>query len=114
MRLPARTHIYATRLLAGFVPLALLAVASVYGKQPAAPVAPTVPAPAPTVNKHIVKFQNPLPQPAPLQPGSDKPIDKDKNGNGNGEKYPDAGPELTPGECVAIALERQPSVKAVL
>src|SRR5262249_39006146 len=112
MRLPARTHIYAARLLAGFVPIALLAAASVNGKQPAAaPVAPTVPAPIQVVQGHTAKKQNPLPQPAPLQPGSDKPVDKDKNGNH--EKYPDVGPELTLGECIAIALERQPSLKAL-
>lgn len=96
MRLPARTPVTAIRLLAGFVPLSALLVASVSGKQP---TAPTVPAPAPNARGHIAKFQNPLPAPGV--------VNGDKNGNG------ETGPELSLGDCIGIALERQPSLKAV-
>jgi outer membrane protein TolC len=99
MRLPARTPVYAVRLLAGLVPLSVLVAASVSGKQPA-PGVPTAPAPA--VRGHTAKYQNPLPAPAA--------VPANKNGN---DKYPETGPELTLGECIAIALENQPSLKAV-
>lgn len=107
MRLPARTPVYAVRLVVGIVPLSAVFVAVVNG-QPV-PVNPTVPAPVPSVHGHTVKFQNPLPAPvaAPAQK------EKDKNGNGNENRYPESGPELTLGECIAVALERQPSLKAV-
>jgi outer membrane protein TolC len=85
MRLPARMPIRAARLLAGLVPLSVLIIATVSGKQP------------------------PMPQPAPLP----HPAGKNGQKNGNNEKYPDVGPELTLGECIAIALERQPALKAV-
>jgi outer membrane protein TolC len=105
MRLPARTPVYAVRLLAGFVPLSLVVAASVSGKQPGAP---TVPSPAPAIHGHHVKLQNPLPAPAPANG------QKNGNGNGNGnDKYPETGPELALGECVAIALERQPALQAL-
>lgn len=89
----------AVRLLAGFVPVALAIGATVSARQP---VLPTVPEPAPGPRGHTVKAQNPLPAPAPVeQPkaGADRP----------GE----TGPELSLGECIAIALERQPSLRAV-
>ncbi len=105
MRLPARTPVYALRLVIGLVPLSVLIAATVSGKQPM-PVSPTVPPPVPTIRGHHVLGQNPLPAPAPLNGAADK------NGNGN-NKYPETGPELTLGECIAIALERQPSLKAV-
>jgi outer membrane protein TolC len=84
--------------LTAFVPLAALAMADVSGNPPL-PVAPTVSPPAPAVAGRGVRPQTPLPQPAPL-------------GNG-GDKVADLGPELTLGECIAIALERQPALKAV-
>ena len=109
MRLPARTPVYAVRLVVGLVPLSAAWIATVSGQQ--VPVNPTVPTPVPSVHGHIVKFQNPLPAPAAA------PVQKeaDKNGNGNivENKYPESGPELTLGECIAVALERQPSLKAV-
>jgi len=108
MRLSARMPVYAARLLACLVPVLALIMASVHGQQP---VSPTVPAPAPRVQKHNVKLQNPLPAPAPLPHTAAK--NGQKNGNGNSDKLPDTGPELTLGECVAIALERQPALKAV-
>jgi hypothetical protein len=107
MRVPARTPGSAARILAGLVPLALLAAATVNGYQPAsvpavpiAPVSPTVTPPVPTTHGHTVKFQNPLPPPHP--PDAVDAL-----------KFPESGPELTLGECIAIALERQPSLKAV-
>jgi outer membrane protein TolC len=94
----------AVRLFTGIVPLALLAVASVSGNQP---VAPTVTPPVPGAHGRSVKAQPALPvapAPAPL------PHSVEKNSN---EKHPETGPELSLGECIAIALERQPSLKAV-
>jgi outer membrane protein TolC len=114
MRLPARTPVFAARLLGGLAPLAVIAAVS--GKQPEPPMVPTAPTvPAPTVVK-----RNPLPAPAPLPHSA---LKGQKNGNGAdkeggeekgvGERYPEAGPELTLGECIAIAVERQPALKAV-
>lgn len=48
----------------------------------------------------VAKHQNPLPAPAPV------------NGD-NGDRYPETGPEMTLGECITVALERQPRLKAV-
>lgn len=110
MRLPARTHIYAVRLLAGLAPLSALALTNLGAKQP--PGAPTVPPPLPAVRGERVervKVQAPLPAPVPVPDKRD-----DKNGNGNDDKYAETGPEMTLGECIAVALERQPSLKAVL
>ena len=104
MHLPARTLPY-VRLLAGLVPLSLLVFATVNGKQPLG--APSVPAPVPTIHGNHVRLQNPLPTPAPLTENGQK------NGDKNNDKYPETGPELALGECIAIALERQPSLKAV-
>jgi outer membrane protein TolC len=114
MRLPARTPVFAARLLGGLAPLAVIAAVS--GKQPDPPMVPTAPTvPAPVVGKG----KNPLPAPAPL------PLAQNgqKNGNGKnkengeekgvGERYPETGPELTVGECIAIAVERQPALAAV-
>jgi outer membrane protein TolC len=98
MRLPTRARVYALRLLAGLVPVVALAVA---GARDGAPVLPTVPAPVP--RPFLAKGQMPLPAPTPLQDGA-------KNGNGNGDT---GGPELTLGECIGVALERQPALKAV-
>ena len=97
MRLPARTYASAARLLAGLVPLSVIVAATVSGKQPL-PVSPTVAAPG--VRGHTAKHQNPLPAPAPV--------------NGDpADRYPETGPEMTLGECIAVALERQPRLKAV-
>jgi outer membrane protein TolC len=84
------------------MPLSVLVFATVRGGQP---FGPSVTPPAPTVPGHNAKLQNPLPAPGPLAPGGQKNGDK----NGNGE----TGPELTLGECIAVALERQPALKAV-
>ncbi len=102
MRLPARTFVYTARLLAGLVPLSLVIAATVNGKP--GPVSPTVPIPVPSPRGHHVN-QNPLPAPTPVPANGNK--------NGNGDKYPETGPVMTLGECIAVALERQPSLKAV-
>jgi outer membrane protein TolC len=104
MRVPPRTSVYAVRFLTGLVPLALVAVASVRGNQPL-PVIPTVNPPTPAPRGHSVKGQNQLPAPAPLPHTPEK--------NNSGAQTPETGPELTLGECVAIALERSPALKAV-
>lgn len=104
MRLPARTPIYAVRLLAGLAPLSVLVFATVNGKPTNGTGVPAL-LPTPVVQKHQVRYQNPLPAPAP--------VNGQKNGDKNGEKYPETAPELTLGECIAVALERQPSLKAV-
>lgn len=84
----------AVRLLAGVVPLAL-ALGSMAGARQ--PVLPTVPPGVPAPRGHAVRVQNPLPAPTPAEAAKD-----------------DLGPELTLGECVAIAIQRQPSLRAVL
>lgn len=99
MRLPVRTRVYALRLLAGLVPVVALATA---GARDSAPVLPTVPAPVP--RPFFAKGQNPLPAPTPVAPGTGQ-------ANGNGDDT--GGPELTLGDCIGIALERQPALKAV-
>ncbi len=96
MRLPARTYVSAARLLAGLVPLSVIVAATVNGKQPL-PVSPTVPVPG--AHGYHARYQNPLPAPVPA--------------GDNGDRYPETGPEMTLGECIAVALERQPRLKAV-
>jgi outer membrane protein TolC len=108
--------------LAGFVPLSVMIFATVYAKQPTpAPVAPTVPAQGPVVTVPFEGFQNKLPPPARLPKDAagaansaqpDKDGDKNGKKNGNNDRYPETGPELSLGECIAIALDRQPSLKA--
>jgi len=119
MSLPARTPLFAARLLAGLLPLSVMITATVSAKQPG-PVAPTVPAPAPGSIRPgpAIRFQPmpmPLSAPAPLQPGGVGNAGQgSKNGNDKywEERYPETGPELSLGECIAIALERQPALKA--
>ncbi len=94
MRLPARTPVFAVRLLVGLVPLSVMVLATVNGKpQPGSPPA------APLARAQPAKL--PAPNPFP-----------DPSGNGNGDSD-EIGPELTLGECIAVALERQPALKAV-
>ncbi|HUR52641.1 MAG TPA: hypothetical protein VMZ71_00790, partial [Gemmataceae bacterium] len=59
---------------------------------------------------------------APLKAPRQEPKDKDgkggdaeKNGDKNGEKPkpPESGPELSLGECIGIAMERSPSLRAL-
>jgi outer membrane protein TolC len=102
--------VYVARLLAGLVPLLVMIVTTVDGKQPTAPLP-------------RAKGQAPLPAPAPFpknfvkQDNKNDKKGKDEkpdNGQNLAEKYSDSGPELTLGECIAIALERQPALKALM
>ena len=94
MNWPARSRKLAVRLVAGFAPLTVALGATASARQP---VLPTVPQPVPSPRGHSVKAQAPLPAPAPVEaPKSD------------------GGPELSLGECVTIALQRQPALRAVL
>jgi outer membrane protein TolC len=105
------------------VPPAVLAVAGVSGQQPLS-VTPTVAPPVTLVRSaHQVKLPDPLSAPAPL-PSAGKKAEKDeekdagKSRDGDGEKggvkkYAEVGPELTLGECIALAVARQPSLMAV-
>ncbi len=119
MMMPARTSIFAVRLLAGLVPLSVLILATATGKQPA-PVIPTVPSPTTLPVRPLVqlpkKVENPTPMQLPIQPGGvgngGKGDKNNQNGNNNNNKYPETGPELSLGECIAIALERNPALKA--
>ncbi|MDY3551110.1 TolC family protein [Gemmata sp. JC717] len=88
-----RTHTLAVRLAAGFLPLTVM-LGAASARQP---VLPTVPQPVPAPRGHAVLAQVPLPAPVPVEAA-------------RGE----AGPELSLGECVSIALARQPSLRAVL
>jgi outer membrane protein TolC len=97
MRLPTRTRVFALRLIAGLVPVVALAAV---GARDGAPVQPTVQPPVP--RPFLAKGQMPLPAPTPLHPDGAK--------NGNGEN---GVPELTLGDCIGVALERQPALKAV-
>lgn len=110
MRLPAQMPVSAVRLLAGLVPLSALLFTTVNGKQPIG--GPSVPPPLPEPRGHHVRFQNPLTAPTPVNGVKNGQKNEDKNGNG--DKFAETGPEMTLGECIAVALERQPSLKAVL
>lgn len=91
-----RTHRFAVRLAAGVAPLVVALGATANARQP---VQPTVPPPVPGPLGHTVKAQVPLPAPQPA------PVEAART---------ETGPELSLGECTAIALERQPSLRAVL
>jgi hypothetical protein len=113
MRVPARMPVYAARLLVGLVPVLVCLASAVDGKQP-------MPMPsAPQVKGQTLPA---LPAPAVFPKNAVKKDDKDGKGEKNdkappiptiGEKYADTGPELTLGECIAIALERQPKLRAL-
>ena len=74
--------------------------------QQPAPTSPTIPTPAPKVRGHQTAYpagkQATLPQPNAVEKG-------EANAAGNDAKTP----ELTLGECIAIALERNPAIHAV-
>lgn len=86
---PTRMPVYTARLLCLVLLLSFFAV-SADGKQPVAKP------------KEVAKNG---------QKNGSK--DEQKNGTSIGEKYPDVGPELTLGQCIAIALENNPALKAV-
>jgi outer membrane protein TolC len=77
---------------------------------PVVPVLPTVPAPlAPT--GHLIRYQSLIPAHATRPAGPQKNDKHDKNSLPPVEE---TGPELSLGECIAIAVERHPNLKAVL
>lgn len=84
------------------------AVPSPPAELPMIPVVPTIPAPVPPTSQHV-RFA----QLVPVQ-GKDGKDGKE----GNGEKkvelptYAEAGPELSLGECISVAVGRHPSIKA--
>jgi outer membrane protein TolC len=68
------------------------------------PVAPVIPAPTPPSSHHI-RYQNLLP--GHIGKAGEQPP------NGKIELPIETGPELSLGECIAIALDRQPTIKAM-
>ena len=91
----------------GFV--ALAAGAGDMPVPPRAPVAPTVPVPV-APSSHLVRYQSLLPAQAT------KPGDQDKGGKadkGGPLTVVESGPEMSLGECIAVAIERHPHLKAV-
>ena len=105
-------RIFTFALLSGLGFVALAAGAGEMPVPPRAPVLPTIPAPVPPTS-HLIRYQNLI----PIQATS--PADLQKNGkNDKGDKNglpptAETGPELSLGECIAIAVERHPSLKAV-
>ncbi|MDB5309665.1 MAG: Outer rane efflux protein [Gemmataceae bacterium] len=91
---------------------AVLAVVLVFfhargpGQQPA-PVFPTVPPPRPLGQLRVA------PHGLPGATATTQPGVEGEKANDEKEVAKDAGPELALGECIAIALERQPALKAV-
>jgi hypothetical protein len=69
-----------------------------------APVTPVIPAPIPPSSHHF-RYQD-------LLPGHIGKVAESGN-LGTADPIIESGPELSLGECIAIALERQPSLKAV-
>jgi outer membrane protein TolC len=114
MHTPASRLVYCALLAGGICLLASMGVEAGGAQefepiiQVAAPVVPVIPAPVPPASHHI-RYHN-------LIPGLlGKQGDAGKMGNGwrlDSDKTTETGPELSLGECIAIALERQPSIKA--
>ena len=71
---------------------------------PMVPVSPTVPHPVPPAGQHV-RFQD-------LVPAQAKLGDPEKGVNGDKKQRPivvETGPEFSLADCIAIAIERQPS-----
>lgn len=103
MQLPAAKKVARPALMAvGFALLVLSLPSEGSGQQPA-PTAPTIP--LPFIGRHNVAY------PTAASARVQQPTDREANGEGK-EDEP-AVPELSLAECVAIAMERQPSLKAV-
>ena len=77
--------------------------------QPMAPVSPTIPAPVPP-SSHLIRYQNLIPAQATKAGGQPKGSKAD---NGSLLTIEETGPEMTLGECIAVAVERSPNLKAV-
>jgi outer membrane protein TolC len=98
---------YALAAILGFV--AFAAGAGDHPIPPLAPVAPTVPAPV-RPSSHLVRYQDLIPVQA-LKPA--EPVKGDKSDKGAIQLAEETGPELGLGECISIAIERHPNLKAV-
>ena len=101
--------LFAASIVTGFGFGALAMAAGESPLPPMAPVSPTIPAPVPPAS-HLIRYQNLIPAQATKAAGQPK--------NGAGDKgglltIEETGPELTLGECIAIAVERSPNLKAV-
>ena len=73
---------------------------------PTAPVAPTIPAPL-APSGHLIRYQNLIPVQAT------KPVDPTKIDKNSLPQAVEIGPDLSLGECIAIAAQRHPNLKAV-
>jgi outer membrane protein TolC len=111
MQSRASRNLFAATVVVGltFVVLATGVGAGDSPLPPLAPVNPTVPAPvAPT--GHVVRYHNLIPAQAV------KPVEQEKAGKADKEnhlKEVETGPELSLAECIAVAIERHPHLKAV-
>jgi outer membrane protein TolC len=102
-------RIFAFALLSGLGSAALAAGGGEPPVPPTAPVLPIIPAPV-APSGHLIRYQNLIPVQAT------KPADQDKHGKQDKNALPAAeetGPELTLGQCIAVGVERHPSLKAV-
>src|SRR5581483_1249640 len=92
---------------------------------PATPVIPSVPAPVSPPAGHLVRFQNLLPGSVGARDGwgvlvntvsteSPARLVGQPTGQPEVKDVPDTGPELTLGQCIAVAMERSPRLKAAM
>ncbi len=110
----SQTTIFAAAAIAGLT-FVTLAIGS--GEMPAppnllppmAPVSPTVAAPVHPAS-HLVRYQSLVPVQGLKAGESTKPGQSDK---APPPKEIESGPELSLGDCIAIAIERSPNLKAV-
>jgi len=101
--------VFATAIMSG---LGFAALASGAGELPVptmAPVTPTIPQPVPP-SGHLIRYQHLIPVQATKAATPEKKVNGDK---ANQLNYVETGPEMTLGECIAVAVERHPSLKAV-
>jgi outer membrane protein TolC len=105
----ASRKMFAGAVVSGLGFVALASGAGELPVPPMAPVAPTVPAPVPPAG-HLIRYQNLLPVQATKQADKDKSGKADK---GSLLTIVENGPEMTLGECIAVAIERHPHLKAV-
>jgi outer membrane protein TolC len=101
--------LFAASIVTGFGFGALAMAAGESPVPPMAPVSPTIPAPVPPAS-HLIRYQSLIPAQATKAAGQAK--------NGKGDKgsaltIEETGPEMTLGECIAVAVERSPNLKAV-
>ena len=109
MLLGATRKMFAAAFVSG---LGFVALAAGAGEPPSpalVPVLPTIPAPQ-RPSSHLIRYQNLLPVQGtrPAQPNNNH-----KKSEPNPLKVEETGPEMTLGECIAIAVERHPNLKAV-